>query len=291
MALPYGPIMRGLRVSWCFERVEEGLSALENPSEAKVFAARTRVVARERLDPRSSPLSQGPTATLHVGEIVLANARGYGGREILYSRGIITHTGTGTSEVSLEGPHSGNNRYGIVITGSGTVGADGEYELAKTPWTGSEWGTPETVSEGGIPVTGRIAVGNGSTFVFQLGEGVVDGDEYTWETEAYRIANAQVRDAIVPVTAAIEAANEEEVVGDGGYLDQLMLMFARKRLSEELYTDHYEEVTEEMSEMTVTPSETTCRLDVTLKYRGKVFMADVSPLVTLVSYDEPEIVL
>jgi len=295
MSLPYGPIMRGLAVSWCYDRVEEGLTALENPYQAMVFAQGSRVVGRERLDPRVATLSQGPTAVLHVGGVVLLNATGYGGPEVIYRNGdgSIVHTGTGTEEVSLTGTHSGNNRYVLEITSSGTVGSGGGYELRKNPWTGSEWGEEEVVSSGSIPSDGKIEVGNGSTFVFTVGENVVQGDTYFWETEAYRVTNQQIRNATVPITAEIETVNEEEIIGSGGYLDQLMLMFAKKHLAAELYDGHYEEVTEEMNGMSVTSyienEQTLYRIDLTVHYTGKVFMAEVSPLITRMEYDEPEI--
>lgn len=295
MSLPYGPIMRGLAVSWCYDRVEEGLTALQNPFQAMVFAQGSRVIGRERLDPRVATLSQGPTAVLHVGGVVLLNATGYGGPEVIYRNGdgSIVHTGTGTEEVSLTGTHSGNNRYVLEITSSGTVGSGGAYELRKNPWTGSEWGEEEVVSSGSIPSDGKIEVGNGSTFVFTVGENVVQGDTYFWETEAYRVTNQQIRNAEVLINAHIYAQTEEEVIGSGGYLDQLMLMFHRKTLAAELYDGHYETVTEEMTGMSVAPEidgeQTTYRITVSLHYEGKVFMAEVSPLITRMEYDEPEI--
>ncbi|TET23428.1 MAG: hypothetical protein E3J71_02300 [Candidatus Stahlbacteria bacterium] len=296
MSLPYGPIMRGLAVSWCYDRVEEGLTALENPFQAMVFAQGSRVVGRERLDPRAVTLSQGPTAVLHVSSIALANAKGYGGPEVIYRNGdgSIVHTGTGTEEVSLTGTHSGNNSYVIEITESGEVGSGGKYELRKTPWTGSAWGTEEVVSSGPIPTEdGKIDVGNGSTFSFTLDEEVVAGDTYAWETEAYKVTNQQIRNATVSISAHIYAQNEEEVIGSGGYFDQLMLMFHRKTLAAELYDGHYETVTEEMTGMSVAPEidgeQTTYRITVSLHYEGKVFMAEVSPLITRMEYDEPDI--
>lgn len=285
--------MRGIAVSWCYDRIEQGLSTLENPSEAMVFAAGSRVIGREKLDPRVALLSQGPTAVLHVGSIKLSNAAGYCGPEVLYDKGTIVHEGTGTESVSLTGNHAGNNKFVVEITASGTVGTDGQYQLLSTPWTGSEWGEEVEVSSGDIPADGKIEVSNGTTFCFEVGQSVVLGDTYSWETSAYRVLNQQIRDAVIPVTAEIEAQNEEEAVGEGGYMDQLMLMFAHKRLSAELYDGHYEEVIEEMTSMSVTPVEqgeqTIYRIDLVIKYKGKVFMAEVSPLITLTQQQEPEI--
>lgn len=296
MSLPYGPIMRGLAVSWCYDRVEEGLTALQNPSQALVFAQGSRVVGRERLDPRAVTLSQGPTAVLHVSSIALANAKGYGGPEVIYRNGSdgITHIGTGTEQVAITGTHSGNNSYVLEITASGTVGTSGSYELRKTPWTGSDWGTEEVVSSGSIPADGKIDVENGSTFSFTLDEEVVAGDTYAWEAEAYRVTNQQIRNATVPITAEIETVNEEEIIGSGGYLDQLMLMFAKKHLAVELYDGHFEEVTEEMNGMSVTSyienEQTLYRIDLVVSYSGKVFIASVSPLITRTVHEDPEIV-
>lgn len=287
--------MRGLAVFWCYDRVEEGLESLENPSQALVFAMGSRVIGRERRDRRAVTLSQGPTAVLHAGYIKLENSTGYGNPEVIYRNGsdAITHTGTGTEQVTITSSHSGNNSYILEITASGTVGTDGSYLLKKTPWTGSDWGTQVEVSSGAIPTDGKIDVENGSTFEFTVGQSVVDDDTYTWETEAYRVTNQQIRDAVVPIIADIEAVNEEEVIGEGGYLDQLMLMFASKQLTIELYDDHYEEVTEEMIGMTVNPEVvgelTTYHIELTVRYSGKVFMAEVSPLITRVELDDPEI--
>ena len=303
--------MRGLAVSWCYDRVEEGLVALENPSQALVFAQGSRVVGRERLDPRSVTLSQGPTAVLHVGQVALYNAQGYGGPEVIYKSGkgniVIYHPVPpgGTEEVDIINPqdpekpayHSGNNSYVLEITTSGIIGnqtTPGEYELRRTPWTGSDWGTEEVVSSGSIPTTGIIDVGNGTAFKFLTQESeVVAGDTYSWETEAYRVTNQRIRDATVPITAEIQAVNEEEVIGLGGYLDQLMLMFAKKHLAAELYDGHYEEVTEEMTGMSVTSyienDQTLYQIDLVVSYAGKVFMAEVSPLITRMEYDEPDI--
>ncbi|MBD3285802.1 hypothetical protein GF359_05010 [candidate division WOR-3 bacterium] len=293
MSLPYGPLMRGLAVSWCYDRIEEGLSSLQNPSQAMVFTQGSRVIGRERLDPRAVLMSQGPTAVLHVGSIILSNAAGYGGRELIYDKGTIVHTGTGTEEVSLTGSHAGNNRFVIEITASGTVGTDGQYQLRKTPWTGSDWGTEAEVSSGEILVDGKIAVSNGFIFCFEVGQSVVAGDTYSWETAAYRVLNRRIRDAVIPVTVEIEVQTEDEAVGEGGYVDQLMLMFAHKRLTAELYDGHYEEVKEEMTSMSVTPvdqgEQRIYRIDLVIKYTGKVFMADVSPLITLTEYEDPEI--
>ncbi len=293
MSLPYGPIMRGLAVSWCYDRMEEGLTALKNPSQALVFAAGTRVIGRELLDSRAVSLAQGPTAVLRVGNVRLSNALGYGGPELIYKRGSITHSGTGTTEVALKGSHAGNNKYVLEITASGTVGTDGSYSLKKQAWSGSEWEAETEVSAGVIPTSGKIEIGNGSTFEFTVGQSVVDDDTYSWEAEAYRVLNQQIRDADVPISADITANTEDEAIGEGGYLDQLMLMFARKRLLAELYDDHYEEVTEEMTSMSVTPevngSTTSYRITVNVRYTGKVFMAEVSPLINRTLYDNPEI--
>lgn len=417
VSLPYGPIMRGLAVSWCYDRVEEGLTSLENPSKAAVFAVSSRVMARESLDPRAITLLQSPTAVLHVGQIVLSNARGYGASEVIYrngdgsieiehpvppggtedvdivnssrslgkakyvveitetgiignqstpgsyklhqykwmgsewgaetvlSRGSIPDSGeiyvgdgscfvfstsgsnvvvddtyswepedfsdgegqivfdpdppSGTQDVELRlsTSHSGNNEYTIEITADGTIGNEttpGEYALTRTPWTGSEWGTAVPVSSGSISLNGVIDVENGTFFrFFTPGSSVVDGDTYTWETEAYRVTNQTIRDAVVPIEAQITGATEEEVVGTGGYLDQLMLMFANKRFAQDLYDGHSEEVTEELTGMSVTSyvegEQTLYRIDLTVKYTGKVFMASVSPLITLVVYDRFDI--
>ncbi|NLI99063.1 hypothetical protein GX441_10450 [bacterium] len=304
MPLPYGPIMRGLSVSWCYDRVQEGLSSLQNPFQALVFAPGARVVGREKLDKRSVTLSQSPTAVLHVTGVALSNALTCGAPEVIYKSGdeniTIVHPVPpgGTEDVRIESSprHSGNNKYALEITQTGIIGNEttpGAYTLKKTPWTGSEWGVQTTVSSGNIPLSGMIEIGNGSMFEFLTqGSDVVEGDSYSWETEAYRVTNRTVRDAAVTIKATINAQTEEEAAGEGGYLDQLMLMFHRKEIAAELYSDRYETVTEEMTSMSVTTEvegETvTYMIPIVIKYTGKVFIADVSPLLTRFVLDEPE---
>lgn len=293
MALPYGPIMRGLSISWCYGKVEDGLVSLTNPSGALILARNTRVLARETLDKRAVILSQGPTAVINIGQILMGNTSTYGEPEIVYELGTITHTGTGTGLASLSGRHSGNNSFAVEITSTGVVGTDGAYELTRTPWTGSAWGTVVVVSSGSIPLDGIITVGNGSSFSFTVGESVVEGDTYEWETESYRVTNRQIREAEAGFGVSIYAENEEEAIGEGGYLDQLMLMFSHKLFAEELYADHSEEVIEELKSMTFTKEvagETTIyKIGLSLTYKGKVFAAEVSPLITLVTTQDPEI--
>jgi hypothetical protein len=232
---------------------------------------------------------------LHAEGITLTNARGYGGPEVIYRNGSddITHTGTGTTEVDITGSHSGNNHYTLEITDGGVVGTDGSYQLRCKPWTGSDWGTEVEVSSGTIPTDGKIDIENGTTFEFTVGQSVVLGDTYEWEAEAYRVTNQRVRDAKVPINAKIYADTEDEVIGLGGYLDQLMLMFARKQLSAELYDEHYIEITEEMTGLSVATEadgeDTVYCITVKLLYAGKVFMAQVSPLITIVAQDDPEL--
>jgi hypothetical protein len=285
--------------------VEEGLSSLQNPFQALVFATGSRIVGREMLDRRSVALSQSPTAVLHVTGVTLSNALTYGTPEVIYKSGdeeiTIVHPVPpgGTEDVQIESSprHSGNNKYELEITQTGVIGNEttpGAYILNKTPWTGSEWGAQSAVSSGNIPLSGIIDIENGSMFEFLTqGSDVVEGDTYSWETEAYRVTNRTIRDATVTITAAISAQTEEEAVGEGGYLDQLMLMFHRKEIAAELYNDHYETVTEELTSMNVTPETegeaTVYKISVVIKYTGKVFIAEVSPLFTRVVLDEPEI--
>lgn len=143
--------------------------------------------------------------------------------------GTITHEGTG-AQASLSGAHNGNNRFIVEITASGEVGLGGSYSLTRTPWTGSAWGTEVVVSTGAIPASGEILVGNGQVFKLPVRENVVDGDTYTWETQAYMVSNVKGRTAVLNPRIDIYFASKQELSWDDhNVLDQLILFFSTRR--------------------------------------------------------------
>lgn len=298
MALPYGPVLRGMTPSWIYTRIRSVLQTkFKNPEGALVFAADPRSIGFEKIDPRVIARESRPFAsiTLEPGAVIRNSPRG-GISETIYNTGTIDHTGTGC-EASLSGAHQGNNQFRLLITASGTVGTDGEYTLYTTPWTGSAWGTEVEVSEGAIPVTGLVACGNGQTITLTIGENVVEGDTYTWETEAYGVANALGREVQHTARVHIFTVFPDEAALADGYLDQLYLLFTERWFSVPVFTGYSVLVEEEVVRLSHIRhfeeredgdlAEIGLEIRLEIVYRGAeagkqpvVFTAQVSPLVT-----------
>ena len=146
MSLPYGPIKRGLTISWIAGHIRTELAKLANIKGAYPLKGNPRLVGLHIVDPRIVSRVNEPIARITFGRADMTNSPIRGVPEVIFEKGTITHVGEGTGVVSLEGSHQGNNRYVCEITASGTVGTSGSYELRKTPWTGTDWGEEEAVA-------------------------------------------------------------------------------------------------------------------------------------------------
>lgn len=227
MALPYEyPVLRGLTTQWVYEHCKSQLEKLLNVYGKTTLKDRKLAIGFEKVDPRNGATLGVPVAriTFEPG-IQLGSSTISGLSETIYLPGTIEHEGSG-AEASLSGSHEGNNRFTVEITESGEVGVDGAYSLTRTPWTGSEWGTEVPVSSGAIPTSGEISAGNGQLFTLPLGGSVMDGDTYTWETQAYGVSNVKGRTAVLNPRVDIYFASKQELTWDANNaLDQLLLFF------------------------------------------------------------------
>jgi len=230
MSLPYGITIKGFTPSWVYEHIRAEIVKLKNVFGIASLEGREEFfIGLEELDLRCFAALHLPTAVISIVDIAPGNSMLKGASKNIYEPGTITHEGEGTEDVELSGAHRGNNRYVLEITESGTIGTDGSYELRKTPWTGSDWGTEVVVSSGSIPASGKIEVGNGSIFEFTLNGNVVLGDTYSWETEAYKVSHVQGR--AVTLNAKIEFyffKPLEQIWKDYNPLDQMLLFFGSR---------------------------------------------------------------
>lgn len=306
MALPYGEVMRGFTPQWCYDHIRDILSDnLKNIHGAKSLDGReSYFIGYEKLDARVAEQLSLPTARISLSQgAKIANSLIGGIPQIVYNAGDIVHSGTGTDQVSLSGSHDGNNKFTLEITTSGTVGTDGSYELRKTPWTGSAWGTEVVVSSGSIPASGEIPAGNGQTFKFEIGESVVDDDSYGWETGAYKVSNVWGRTVVQRARVEIYFFMPDEITWEtNNPLDQLALMFNNRWHDIEVVTGYTVRIEEELT--SIRPfwtnvefgNEKTRRAFVVaadLRYQGPdkgrepvAFLAQVSPLVTTLIPDD-----
>lgn len=250
MSLPYGPVVRGFTPSWIYEHVRDALVAnLKNVYGVKHFEGREAYfIGYEELPPEVAESPNLPTARISLSPgIQIGNSLRAGIPEIFFSGGTVVHTGTG-AEPSLSGTHAGNNRFVLEITASGVVGTDGSYELRRSIWDGSTWSAEEVVSSGMIPADGKIACGNGQTLNFTAGQDVIQGDTYSWETEAYRVSNVLGRTAVARARIDVVFWNVKEITwAPNNPLDQFMCLFNKRNWKVEAFTGRYVEVEEELT--------------------------------------------
>lgn len=297
MALPYEyPILRGLTAQWVYEHCKNQVEKFQNVYGKTTLKDRKLAIGFERIDPRVGATLGVPVAriTFEPG-IQLGNSLISGLSERIYMPGTITHEGTG-AQASLSGAHNGNNRFIVEITASGEVGLGGSYSLTRTPWTGSAWGTEVVVSTGAIPASGEILVGNGQVFKLPVGENVVDGDTYTWETQAYMVSNVKGRTAVLNPRIDIYFASKQELSWDDhNVLDQLILFFLDQEIWLYPYGENYLPVQQEFLSIKMVqgrmdfpdggPWEGTV-VSLSLRFRGKnagsqpvIFEAKIEPLI------------
>jgi len=305
MSLPYGPIKRGLTISWIAGHVRAELAKLQNVKGAHPLKGNPRLVGLHVIDPRITTRVNEPIARITFGRADMTNSPIRGVPEVIYEKGTIVHEGTGTEAVELQGKHQGNNHYVVEITESGTVGTSGAYVLLNAPWTGEDWGEEELVSSGAIPESGEIETGDGTLkIVFTPGEDVVQGDTYSWETEAYRVSNVNGRAIRQRVTIDLSIMFADESSIDEGYLDQLFNFFSERQLAVEIFSDHYLVVEQELRalqpQVFLSGEEkgpnTEMFITLELEYRGPnagaepvAFTAEIGPLVRKLETEEPTI--
>lgn len=297
MALPYEyPILRGLTCQWVYERCKSQLEKFLNVYGKATLKDRKLAIGFEKIDPRVGATLGVPVARITFEQgIQLGNSLLPGISERVYLPGTIAHEGTG-AQATLSGAHNGNNRFVVEITASGEVGVDGSYSLTKTPWTGSAWGTQAPVSSGAIPASGEISAGNGQAFELPVGENVVEGDTYTWETQAYMVSNVKGRTAVLnPKIDIYFASNQELSWDDHNALDQLILFFPDHEIWLYPYGENYLPVQQEFQSIKIVQG----RMDfpdggpwqgtvvsLFLRFRGKnagnqpvIFEAKIEPLI------------
>lgn len=249
MALPYAPIVRGFTPNWCYNHIRDIVATLKNVFGVEHFKGREDFfIGYEELDPRSLEVAHLPAAVIKCTGFTPSNSTRQAPSETIYDPGSVVHTGTGTATVELTGSHRGNNKYRLVITASGEVGVDGEYELFESEWTGSEWDTETSVASGIIPVDGKISVGNGQTVNFETGETVVADDVYSWETEAYKIGSILGRNVVARFTVDIYLWKPLEIhVSPNNLLNQVLLLFNYRHWLVESFAGHGVEIEETLT--------------------------------------------
>ncbi len=249
MALPYGYNTRGFTPQWCYSHIKDVISTLKNVFGVEHFMGREEFfIGYEELDPRALEVLHLPTAVIRCTGFTPGNSLRQSPSETFYFPGEIAHSGSGTATAALTGKHKGNNRFRLVITESGTVGMDGGYELFKTEWTGSAWGTETSVASGAVPVDGRIFVGNGQILCLETGKTVVLGDTYSWETQAYKVSSILGRNVTARFTVDLYLWKPMEIIfSPHNLLNQALLLFNYRSWFVESFAGHGVEIEEALT--------------------------------------------
>lgn len=270
-------------IGFLYSHVTSELKKLTNSQGIKLFEKEPQLVFREAVAEAAVTRTDWPLAVIKFAGWTGRKAPRAEGTEDLYEVSDITHTGTGTSDVSLEGKHVGTNSYILEIT------AGPNYSLKRRVWDGENWGTEEEISSGAIPGDGRIPVGDGTTFVFADPEGVVVGDTYTWQTKAYRRYSRRLREVDVKLSVEIYLIERaENFTGEDQYLDQIEEFFSepeitdgKQIIAQDLFSLNLESLTEEERFVVA------FRVSFDVSYTGGVYKETTAPLVKKLDMEEP----
>ncbi len=204
-------------IEFCYKKIEEYLKQITNSLEENVFQQSRRLV-------REKPVWDFITANISENNpyccIVISDYKetpmGF-----LYDTYVeyiitdITHTGSGAATYEITGNHKGNNSYILKITTGGTVGTE-PYPQYAIQINGGDWSAPED-----IPADGKISIGDGTTFEFEVDGSVVTDDTYEWQTIAKRLNVFKEKGINIKIRTEIWAKKKKELFESGtGYLDQ-----------------------------------------------------------------------
>ena len=204
-------------IEFCYKKIEEYLKEIKNSQEEYVFQQSRRLV-RENPDfdfIAANVTEDNPYCLISISGYK-ENPRGFLFDIITeYEITEIEHTGTGIATYQITGNHKGNNSYVLKITTGGTVGTE-PYPQYSIQINGGDWSTPVD-----IPADGKILIGDGTTFEFEIGDLVVVDDTYSWQTIAKRVNVFKEKEIDIKIRIEIWAKTKKELFETGGYFSQL----------------------------------------------------------------------
>jgi hypothetical protein len=132
-----------------------------------------------------------------------------------YIKSSITHLGIGDATYQITGNHQGNNSFQLKISSGGIIG-DSPAPQYRLKINDGSYSDPAD-----IPDSGKILIGDGTTFEFTVGGTVVAGDAYSWTTTAQRVNVYKEKEITFKLRADIWTKTKKELFMAGGYFDQL----------------------------------------------------------------------
>ena len=215
-------------IEFCYKKIEEYLKQIENSLSVKVFEQSRRLVReRPNWDFIAADVTEDNPYCLISLSGYKENPMGFlFDTYIEYAITDIIRTGTGTAEYQITGNHKGNNSYILKITTGGTVGTL-PYPQYTIQINGGDWSTPAD-----IPADGKISLGDGSTFEFEVGGLVVLDDTYSWQTIAKRVNVDKEKEIGIKIRIEIWSKTKKELFETDGYFSQLTKLLIERYVTD-----------------------------------------------------------
>lgn len=221
-------------IEFCFTQLEYYLKQIKNSAEEYPFQ-QARQLVREKPDIdfiTAHVAKDDPYCLISIADYKETPLGNFFDTYIQYEISDIIHTGTGTAAHQITGDHEGNNSYILKITAGGIIGTEPypEYSLKIND---GEFSTPQD-----IPGDGKIAIGDGTTFEFEVGSTVVTNDEYAWQTFALRINIHKEKILEIKFRVDIWAKTKQELFQTDGYFDQLSKLIIDRYVTDGVQVIH-----------------------------------------------------
>jgi len=204
-------------IEFCFQKLESYLKQIKNSQNEYVFQKSRRLI-REKPDYdyiTARVTENDPYCLITIDDYKETDYGSFYDTYTEYYITAINHTGSGTTKCSISGNHEGNNSFILKISQAGIIGTPPlpEYQLKRND--------QEFTPSAQIPADGRIAIGDGTTFAFEIGEEVIAEDAYTWSTIARRVNIIKIKEINLTLRATIWSKTKQELYSETGYLTQL----------------------------------------------------------------------
>lgn len=204
-------------IETCFGFLEYYLKQIKNSEETYVFEESRRLV-REKPDFDfiiANVSENNPYCLVNIADYRETPLGFLFNTYCEYEITDVAHTGTGTATYQVAGDHKGNNTYVLKISTGGTIGVE-PYPQYQLKVNEDPYSDPAD-----IPADGKIAIGDGTTFEFEVNGEVVTDDTYEWQTIAKRVNVTKEKEIELKLRTEIWAKTKKELFETGGYFDQL----------------------------------------------------------------------
>jgi len=215
-------------IEFSYKTIEHYLKQIENSLSVKVFQQSRRLVREKPVWDfiKANVTENNPYCLISISDYKESAMGFLFDTYVDYSVSDITHTGTSAATYQITGSHKGNNSYILKITTEGTIGT-APYPQYSLQVNGGNW---SAVAE--IPADGKISIGDGTTFEFEVGGVVILDETYAWQTIAKRINVTKDKEIQVGIRIEIWAKTKKELFETGGYYKQLSAQLTERYVTD-----------------------------------------------------------